>query len=159
MRRYLARAKEFVARHPDVEWYISPELESNCHGKAARNMLAFAKAEFPQAHIVWNPVINAPQSCKPIPGYLHELHGLDVPTRHPCIWSFDGVDIDLHPTRTPLPERVQPSFARDLMKYTNYCRVSFVWVREMNCIKPGAFIPPRQRTACSVPKEVRGYLR
>lgn len=155
--KYLLDARLLVFNSPDIKWYVSPELESNCYGVAARRMLELTRSFFPTANIVWNPSNDAPGARRPIEGYLHELHGFEVP-KPPCVWNYDGLDIAL-PGREPIEPNVPLSWTKDLLDIQRRCELRFIWTREMNCIEPGGFVPPTRRTECSIPNGFRKFLR
>lgn len=133
-RREVAEAYEFyVPSLPDrTACYVSPSLESNMKGKAAKNLLqAVGDVWAARCGVVWNPV--RPTTTK---GLINECHYPQECGEGACVASTDGVD------RGSIPEDEYIAWRK---RHSN-CLLVLEWRGWYNLIEPGPFIDPRFRS-------------
>lgn len=122
--------------------YVNPILESTLDKPAARTVLEITRDTFPACKIVWNPRIGNP--VKNVPGMdILEIHGSEEPVpKVPYIVNRDG----------EVPYKI-PTAA--LFQKYRTAEAVFEWSLDNNCRTTGAFVDPRRRTECSLPKHHR----
>lgn len=142
----------------DVEFYVSPGLESNLGDRAGRVLVSWTRELFPNARIVWNAYRGSRNTIRPTRADLMEGHGFSPALKAPCIYNMDGLDV-AYPTRPALGQLSHqeggtknwlqsgaPIF-QQMEKYGNRCELSFLWTQESNGLsyKRGGFVDPRKR--------------
>lgn len=140
----------------NISCFISPSLESNLDKQSAESLLSLTKKYYGErCELVWNPVGNNKFGKNPIPGTIHELHGNNPKLQSPCIANLDGKDISL-PSRKSFNKlgAISSQQAREFIKNYSHCEAAFLWIAEDNCLLPGPFKDPRERTNCAT-KEIQ----
>jgi hypothetical protein len=142
----------------DIEFYVSPGLESNLGDRAGRVLVAWTRELFPDARIVWNAYRGSRNTIKPTRADLMEGHGFSPALKAPCIYNMDGLDVT-YPNRPALGQLSHqeggtknwlqsgtPIF-QQMEKYANRCELSFLWTQESNGLsyKSRGFVDPRKR--------------
>jgi hypothetical protein len=143
----------------DIEFYVSPGLESNLGDRAGRVLVSWTRELFPNARIVWNAYRGTRNTIKPTQADLMEGHGFSPALRAPCIYNMDGLDV-AYPSRPALGQvghqeggtknwlqSGRPLF-QQMEKYGNRCELAFVWTQEANGLsykQDGRFVDPRRR--------------
>lgn len=150
--RYVRRAALWVhSIPPEVEIFISPELESDLGKRAGTNLMAIVKPWFPTAKFVWNPV--GYNRARIRNADFLEKHGQGVKGD---VVSLDGDDIGFHkrpchPMAPCVPEDNVPYFLGN----NEEAVFAGLWVREFNCVLSPQFSDPRTRTGCKSPSVFR----
>lgn len=157
---YVIPLQENLSEHlrDDIEFYVSPGLESNLGDKAGRVLVSWTRELFPTARVVWNAHRGSRNTIKPTRADLMEGHGFAPGIKAPCIYNMDGLDV-AYPTRPALGQLSyqeggtknwlqsgNPLF-QQIEKYANRCELAFVWTQESNGLsyKSVGFIDPRKR--------------
>lgn len=157
--KYVKPLQQNLAIHlrPDVEFYVSPGLESNLQDRGGRVLVAWTRELFPNARIVWNAYKGSLNTIAPTRADLMEGHGLYPGIKEPCIYNMDGSDV-AYPNRPALGQLsfqeggfknwIQsgtPLF-QQMEKYGNRCELAFVWTQESNGLDyRRSFVDPRKR--------------
>jgi hypothetical protein len=144
--------------HPGINLIINPGLESNLSDAGGKNLVSWAREEFPEAKIVWNPSTPAPIRRGRTEADFIEGHNLTPRLNAPCIYNMDGTDVSL-PTRPALEEvNYQDGTSKNWVQsgnpifqlietYANKCEVAFIWAAESNGLdySSSRFVDPRER--------------
>lgn len=144
---------------------ISPGLESNIGGVAAKNLIKITRRLFPEYRILWNPLAaSSPTQIVPRSGAdVVEGHGSTPRLKAPCTVNLDGTDIDF-PSRPVLKSSKEAKnyvesgapLQQFIETYANRCEFVILWVNEFNCIGGvDTFIDPRRRSCKDVRKLTR----
>ena len=157
---YVLPLKVFLQENlrPQTTLLINPGLESNLKDVGGKVLVNWARNEFPEARIVWNPLLPSNRRRKSAGADLIEGHGPSPKINSPCVYDMDGTDVS-YPNRPALgqpqhKEGVVENWIKSgnplravLEKYANKCEVVFVWTAESNALnyKSNRFVDPRKR--------------
>lgn len=159
-RRYTKPLVEFLEQNLNTytSLIINPGLESNLNDRAGKVLVSWAREIFPEARIVWNPLVpNQPRLIRTEADFI-EGHNLNPEIYDPCIYNMDGTDVSLK-SRPAIGERNYkdgetknwlqsgPPLRQLIEEYANRCEVAFIWTAESNGIDESnpRFVDPRKR--------------
>jgi len=137
---------------------INPGLESNLSDRAGKVLVSWAREVFPDARIVWNPLVPNQTRLARAEADFIEGHNLNPEINDPCIYNMDGTDVSLK-SRPAIGEvnykegesknwlQSGPPVRQLIEEYANRCEVAFIWTAESNGIDESNpyFIDPRKR--------------
>jgi len=137
---------------------INPGLESNLTDKAGKVLVSWTREIFPEARIVWNPLVPNQVRLSRTQADFIEGHNLNPEIYDPCIYNMDGTDVSL-PSRPAIGEQDYkegesknwlqsgPPIRQLIEEYANRCEVAFIWTAESNGIDESnsSFVDPRKR--------------
>lgn len=153
LRRRIKTIKEFFNKHSNQHSriIISTGLEDNFTKKAFLEVLAIYREELYETNysILRNPLKQTQydQSLNLVD--VVELHSFDsFFINNNCVFSNDGVDIDLLTSRKPIDIIERPLSVTEIgyvfSTYISYCRDVFLWWNTQGVTNK--FIPPKKRT-------------
>lgn len=143
---------------PHTSLLISPGLESNLSDRSGKVLVSWTRQLFPNARIVWNPLVPVEGRREKARGDLIEGHGQNPDIDAPCLFNLDGTDVS-YPERLAIGEKEhkesstknwvqsgRPLFQL-LETFANRCEIAYVWAAESNGIDATSptFIDPRKR--------------
>lgn len=142
IRRRVKAYCQLLALYPNTKLLLSPVLEHNLSRFAWIKLATQVHQYCPTARLVNNPEFFFVANKF---GAWDEYHGLSKIPKHAEIVSMDGFDaksVDINAW----------------LKTSNHVKLRFMWEAGYNCLLTSAlsfkFIDPRDRTACSISKEI-----